>query len=363
MAFSLNKLFSSLKTAKAPSTNGLTSVGIDIGSSSVKIVEVIDENEKLRLGTYGELQLGPYADAPLGSNVALPVDKRTEAIVDVLREANSKASTAVLTLQLSQSFVTSLFLKAQAKENISPRVPVEARKVIPVPLSDVALEWVDVPPFKNTSEGTREVLVAAIQKNALDETKEIITSLQKSQVAPEAEVFSAMRGIAKEEDEVLAIIDFGAKNNKLYIVEAGYLRRIHRVQAGGVLATERIADLLQVSFDEAENIKRNFEPHTAQAADIKKAVLSTYERSMQEFKRAMDQYELRSGSPITRIVVTGGAVLFPEFGAYVNYTLEKPTEIANAFDKVSYPAFMEDTIKEISPTFTVALGAALRSFE
>src|SRR5690606_20507632 len=105
-----------------------------------------------------------------------------------------------------------------------------------------------------------------------------------------------------------------------------------------------------------ENIKRNFAPGTAQTADIKKAVLSTYERSMQEFKRAIAQYELHSGSAIARIILTGGAVTFPEFQAYVSYTLDRPVEMADPFSKISYPAFMEDTIKEIGPTFTVALG-------
>jgi len=361
MAFSLNNLFSAFKQKKPSGSS--TVVGIDIGSSSVKIVEITDQDNSLRLSTYGELQLGPYGKAPLGASVDLPVASRTEAIVDVLRESNSKATAAVLTLQLSQSFVTSITLSAKDDEDISPRVPVEARKVIPVPLSDVALEWVEVPPLKNTPEGVKEVLAAAIQNTALNETKQIIASLQKASSAPEIEVFSAMRALSGEEDEVLAIIDCGAKTNKLYLIEEGYLRRIHRVQAGGSMATQRVADLLSLQFDEAENIKRNFVLGTEQGADIKKAVLSTYERSMQEFKRALAQYELRSGSKITRIVLTGGVVSFPEFSAYVSYTLDRPVEVANPFSKISYPAFLEDTIKEIGPTFAVALGGALRHFE
>ncbi len=361
MAFSLSNLFSTF--SKTKTTGGLSTVGIDIGSASVKIVEIVDKDQSLRLATYGELQLGPYAKEPLGTCVSLPVEQRTEVVVDVLRESNSKASAAVKTLQLSQSFITSLSLKAKEDEDISSRVPVEARKVIPVPLSDVALEWVEMPPLKNTPEDVREVLVAAIHKVALADNDKIMASLQKKTTSPEAEVFSAMRAVAKGEEEVVAIIDFGAKTNKLYLVENGFLRRIHRVQAGGALATKRIADLLSLPFEEAENIKRNFAPHTAQAADIKKAVLSTYERSMQEFKRAFKQYEQRSGSVISRVVIAGGAVSFPEFHAFVNYTLDRQTEIANPFNKISYPAFMEDTIKEIAPTFTVALGAALRSYE
>jgi len=360
MAFSFSKILTSLGGTKKP-VGSSTVVGIDIGSASVKVVEIVDENNQLRLATYGELQLGPYGKAPLGFSVDLTVEERTEAIVDVLRESNSKADTAILTVQLAQSFVTSIALNAK-EEEIAARVPVEARKVIPVPLSDVALEWVEVPPLPNTPENVHEILVAAIQKSSMDETKQIIASLQKKSSTPEIEVFSAVRALSGEE-EVLVIIDCGAKNNKLYIVQEGYLRRLHRVQAGGSLATQRVADLLSLEFAEAENIKRNFDAGSEQGADIKKAVLSTYERSMQEFKRALSQYELRSGAKISRVVVTGGAATFPEFAAFVAYALDRPVELADPFSKISYPAFMEDTIKEIGPTFSVALGAALRNFE
>ena len=196
----------------------------------------------------------------------------------------------------------------------------------------------------------------------MNETRQIITSLQKKTSTPEIEVFSAIRALYVE-DPLIAIIDCGARNNKLYIVQDGFLRRLHRVQAGGSLATQRVAELLSLEFGEAENIKRNFDAGSEQGADIKKAVLSTYERSMQEFKRALAQYELRSGAKFSKIILTGGAVTFPEFTAFVTYALDRPVELADPFKKISYPAFMEDAIKQLGPTFSVALGAALRNFE
>mgnify|MGYP002623291381 CR=1 FL=1 len=217
---------------------------------------------------------------------------------------------------------------------------------------------------KNVPAEVREVLVAAIQNTALEESKKILENLEKSSKTPEIEVFGAMRALAgDEEEEVLAIIDCGAKTNKLYITEAGFLHKIHRVQAGGSLATKRVAELLSLGFGEAENIKRNFQPGTPQAADIKKAVLSTYERTLQEFKRVLGEYEQLSGVAITRVVLTGGTVAFPEFASFVSYTLDRPVMIADPFSKITYPSFMEDTIREIGPAFSVALGAALRHFE
>ena len=69
MAFSLSKIFTSFGGSNKPAGSS-TVVGIDIGSASVKVVEIVDEDSQLRLSTYGELQLGPYAKAPLGFNGA-----------------------------------------------------------------------------------------------------------------------------------------------------------------------------------------------------------------------------------------------------------------------------------------------------
>ena len=361
MAFNFKRLFSTLNTSNASGPQRV--VGVDIGSSSVKVVELEQGEKALRLTTYGELQLGPYAQEPLGSNVVLPLAQRTEALVDVLRESDVQASKVVITLPLAGSFVTTIAITAKPQDDIAPRVNVEARKYIPVPLTDVALEWVEVDPLKNTPQSVREVLVAAIQNDVLADSRKLLASIQKTSGSPEIEVFSVIRAITKETDESLAIIVLGAKTSKLYISEGGFLRRIHRVQGGGALATQRVADLLSVSFEEAENIKRNFSSEAPKASDIKKVVLSSYERPLQEFKRALSQYEVRSGSEFSRVVITGGSTLFPDFQQFTNYALDRQTFKSNPFTKVGYPAFMEDTITDIAPTFTVALGAALRAFE
>ena len=362
MAFDFKNILSSLKgSVKTEGKRDI--VGIDIGSSSIKVVEIEQADSFIQLKTYGELQLGPYAKAPLGSAVALPVEARTEAIVDILRESNTVSTQGVMTLPIANSFVTTISLVAQAEEDIGPRVQVEARKHVPVPLNDVELEWAEVEPLQNTPKSVREVLLAVIQKSVVAESKKILTSINMTSQQPEIELFSALRAATKESDTSLAVLDLGAKTSKLYISEGGFLRRIHRVQTGGATATERIAKELAVSFEEAENLKRNARPDSEHFEDIKKAMVLTYEKPMQEFRRVIDQYEIRSGGPLSRIVIMGGGASFYDLTSFVNYALDKQTVKTNPFTKVSYPAFMEDTLIQIAPTFAVALGAALRPFE
>ncbi len=364
MAFNFKKVFSSLKgTPTAPSRV----VGIDFGSSSVKVVELEQREGVLALTTYGELQLGPYADTDMGKAVNLEPEKRVEALVDVLRESNVTAKAAVMALPLASSFVTIIKLNAQKGEDISPRVRVEARKHIPVPIGDVTLDWIElannIETKKDNESVDHDILVAAIQNESLAATKKLMTAVNFGSQPNEIELFSSIRAITKSTDDAVAIIDIGSGTSKMYIAKDGLLRQLHRVGVGGTNATKQVATLLGVSFTEAEELKRNYNPSSPQAADIKKAFVTSFEKTFQEFKRLLDQYEQESGVTITRTVLCGGSSTFVDMPQFASYMLDRQVVRANPFTKVAYPAFMEDTLKEIAPTFTVALGCALRAFE
>ncbi len=112
----LGNIFSNLA---AKSTDSKRVVGIDIGSSSIKVVEVQDRSGVLTLTTYGELQLGPYADQAIGQSVTLEQKKEQQALVDVIRESAVKATNAVFAMPLALSFVTTINFKAEKKEDNS----------------------------------------------------------------------------------------------------------------------------------------------------------------------------------------------------------------------------------------------------
>ena len=349
---------------KNPVTQAPTHVvGIDFGSASVKVVELEQRESMVALKTYGELQLGPYANKELGAIASPTLEQRIEALVDVMREAKVTGESGVLALPLTGSFITIVSIQAEAGEDIASRVPVEARKFIPVPMTEISLDWTELPPFENTPANVREVLLAAVQNVSNKEMHELLAAVEMASQPTEIEVFSAIRACAIHDAETTAVIDLGAQTSKLYITHEGMLRKMHRVFAGGAQATSQLANLLTISHEEAENTKRNYTSDGENAAEIKKVVVTTFERSFQEFKRVLVQFEARTGLTIDRVVLTGGSAAFPEIQAYANYMLDYKTERINSFTKVAYPAFLEDTLEHIAPTFTVALGAALRGFD
>lgn len=369
-------------------SNGV--VGIDIGSSAIKIVELQDRDGVPTLTTYGELQLGPYVDKQLGESVVLNTDKEQAALTDLLKESAVSVQEAVFAMPLSSSFVTNVGIEAPPDADLSSMVRVEARKVIPASLSEVTLDWAEVEAIGgsakatdaasgvsfNDEEGekkskkdkanepiTRNVLVAAIQNAALSRFKTLMKFAGLNEPPTEIECFSAIRSVYDSDEPDVAVIDIGADASKLYIMHKGLLMRMHRVRAGGVIATRSIADALNVSFVEAEALKFAADSSHEQFAALKRAHNNSYLRAFREFGQVLREYERKTGVKISKLYVSGGGALFPGVDAMLADVLQRDIETANPFARVAYPAFMEDTLAEIGPSFVVSLGAALRNFE
>lgn len=336
-------------------------VGIDVGSASVKIVELEDTDSAIVLKSYGELQLGPYAGKALGEVADPPQDKVVEAVVDVIREAGIDAKDGVMAIPLNASFMTVIPLTLAEGDKLAAKIPVEARKYIPVPLPDVSLDWRELDTGAESSSNVHEVLIVAVETSALTRYTDLVRLTGLTAQPSEIEAFASLRALWHESDETIAVIDLGARMSKLYVAKDGLLERVHRVSGGGAQITRRLAEMRSVEFEEAENLKRSTDGEVA--ADALKATQSVLEAPLQEFKRIIDQYEMRQNAEVTRVVVTGGVSMGQGALNVVANGLGRDVEQANAFAKVAYPAFMEDTLKSISPTFHVALGAALKKFE
>lgn len=338
-------------------------IGIDIGSSSIKVVEIKEKDGALSLTTYGELQLGPYANQEIGQSVVLEAKQEQQALVDVIRESSVKADKAVFAMPLSSSFVTMIDFEADPEEDISSRVRVEARKYIPVPISEVTLDWAEIEAEGDMDVRQRNILVAAIQNQALGRFKTLMQFAKLKEPPTEIECFSAIRGVYNEKEENSVVIDIGAVSTKLYIAHQGLLQRMHRVRAGGTIATKRIASALELPFEEAEIKKRLIKKDDADFREVARFHDSSYDRTWQEFRQVIREYEDNMSIKIDKIYITGGGSIFPTTKILIQDILRKEVVAVDTFSKVSYPAFMKDMVFELNPTFHVALGAALRLFE
>lgn len=361
MSIDFKSLLSSFKAPEAAVIPERT-VGIDVGSASIKVVELEKTGETVTLQSYGELQLGPYADKALGEVATLEPTKLSEALSEVLKKSDITATSGVLAIPLEASFVTVVPITARPGEDLTPKIRIEARKYIPVPLSEVTLDWNVLHQYGNEKSQVNDVLLAAIQNEAYSRYRTLMAEVAMTSEPAEIEVFSTVRGLFRPDDTSLAVIDLGAETSKLYIANDAVLERIHRVYDGGMNATRKIAATLDIGFEAAENKKRLYTEDSEHATEIKQAFFTSVERPAEEFARVIEQYEARAGKPIGRVVVTGGGALFPGVTQYVSDVLTRDVVLAQPFGKVAYPAVMEATLSESGSLFATALGAAIRPF-
>ncbi len=354
-------LFKSKQTASPFSSKRV--VGFDLGSTSIKVVELLEEDGIVTLTTYGEIQTGPYAKGVVGEKVQLEVKEEQEAVIDVLRESGVTAKEAVYAVPLSSSFVTVVNFTVSEGEDVDGRVRAEARKYIPIPIKEVTLDWAEINRGESTEELKKEVLLAAIQNDSLRKMSNLMQYINIPDQPTEIECFSLIRGVLKDTDQTTAILDLGGSASKLYISRSGLIERIHRVPVGGAQITNVIAKEKESDFVTAEAIKRSSKVSEEDKSIIFKVHSQQLGRVLQEFRKVISQYEQLHNESIEKIILTGGVSVYPELKAIVSEVLERQVVIGSPFSKVAYPAFMEDVVNEIGPSFAVALGAALRKFE
>lgn len=129
----------------------------------------------------------------------------------------------------------------------------------------------------------------------------------------------------------------------------------------GVELTQALANIMSISFKEAEELKRQvglYSPENDTRAQ--KALISILEKGFREIHIVISRYKEEEQSEITKVILTGSGALLKGLDRYAKDMLGVEVILADPFSKLSYPAFLEDTLKDAGPTFAVAIGAALR---
>src|SRR3989338_3578074 len=144
MAFSFGKISESLGNIFGGAKEA-TALGIDIGASSVKIVQIRASRGTAILETYGEIALGPYGTAAIGKAVKITPERTAEALTDLMKEANVTARSGGLSIPFSSSLVSILDMPKVSDDALKRMIPIEARKYIPIPVADVSLDWFVIP--------------------------------------------------------------------------------------------------------------------------------------------------------------------------------------------------------------------------
>lgn len=376
MDFSLSTMFGKKESSV---------LGVDIGSSSIKAVQLKKKGNKAILETYGELALGPYAGVSVGQATKLPREKIIQALRDLLAEKEVKITTknCGVAIPFHASLLTVISLPPIKEKDLENMIPIEARKYIPVPISEVTLDWSVIPKLevknwksevsdeiqenkndkdKNQKSGV-DVLLAAIHNNALSDYQKIIVEAELDPSFFEIELFSSIRSVLNE-GETAMIIDVGAASTKLYVVERGVLRSSHIVNKGAQDMTANIARLNSISFEEAEIAKRTLGMSSVEGGiNVKDAVNVISDQIFSEANRVLFSYQSKAKKNMEKVMLVGGGSTLRGWKELAAQNFNVEVVSGDPFSKVEAPAFLEDILRQTGPEFAVSLGVALRKLK
>jgi len=352
---------------------GESVLGIDISSSSIKVVQLRKEAGVAVLETYGAIALGPYGDLDIGQATNLSAEKVTEALTDVMTEANVTTKNCGVSIPFSTSLISFIEMPNLEHRELSKMIPIEARKYIPVPISEVQLDWFIIPEEETEyysgkkNDNKVSVLLVAIHNEILEKYRTILKGAELNTSFFEIEVFSTIRASVGRGITPVAIIDIGSSVTKIYIVEYGIVKSSHVVSKGSQDITVALSKSSNMSFKRAEELKRELGisgGDTTDAVDhTARASLLTIDSLFAEAKKIILNYQREYNKNISSVIFTGGGAGIKGLLETAKTHFDVEVEVADPFSKVKTPAFLESVLQQAGPGFAVAIGLALRKFQ
>lgn len=362
-----------------------SALGVDIGSSAIKIVQIKKRNSQAVLETYGELALGPYVGVGVGQAVLLSTDKIAQALTDLMKEKEVNITTKKcgISIPFASSLMSVIEMPNVSSKQLAVMVPLEARRYIPVPISEVMLDWSIIPKSEVEEEDSSEyaateerspvdrgarapaalpkvdVLIVAIHNETIARYQEIVAKCGLEASFFEIEIFSTMRAVLDEALRPVMIMDMGAASTKLYVVERGVIRSSHTINRGSQDITATISKSLGLSPERAEVMKRQVGA-AGKDKNLTDVIILTLDHIFSEVNNALLAFEKKYNKTVSKVILVGGGSALKGLSELAKNNFKTDIVIADPFNKVSAPAFLENILKETGPEFAVAIGLALR---
>jgi len=343
-------------------------LGIDIGTSNLKIVELNKWKGRANLTTYGAIDL---ADDIIRSDSPAVQEKIYKSLKRIVKESGVKGSSAIASLPGFSVFTTILNLPKMGEEELASAVKWESKRYIPFPIEEIILDWEIIPPkvpqkveqdeTLKPQEGI-EIFLTAVPKNIVKRYGDIFKKAALELVGLEPEAMALARALVDaQEDRGVMIVDIGATATEICIVENDFPKLNLSIDMGGNALTRAIAHSLQVSFERAEQFKKDFGvSREKMGGEIPRAIKPVIDVIVEKIRHCLDLFYNRGGSQVSQIILSGGSAKLPEFTSYLSPFLDHNITVADPWGKIIVPKELKKVLDELGPTFDVAAGLALR---
>lgn len=364
-----------------------TFLGVDIGASGIKLVELANQKGRAQLMTYG------YTELPVTEGGEALFERPKEAgqlLAELMKQTGVKATQAMAALPSSRVFTTILSVPASKdKKMLKSMIDAEVAKLSPLPLAEMItystfLDGEEEQKFlKKPVDGAAaqtqkqdeknkhvRVLVTGAAKTFVQKYIEIFKAAKLELKAIDTESFAFVRSLVGKDKSPILILDLGARRTNIIVVEKGIPFVTRSINIGGAYVTDRLKSQMQLADEDAERMKRDMIHMPAQESGLAGGLPKLFEPMVQplvnEIRYALQLYanmELSEEKKCEKIILTGGSSQLPRLVEYFSSTLNMNVYRGDPWARVVYPKDLATVLEEIGPRMSVAIGLGMRELD
>lgn len=340
-------------------------LGVDVGTASVKIVEISRWGGGKTLENYGEVQSTSLYKEPIKNfergSYLLSDFFVSRAIRAVLDEAKIKTKEAVFSIPDFSTFHVPIELPPMPASELEQAVRYNAAQYIPLPISETTLDWKLIGGIPGDKTPLK-VLLIAIPNEIINGYKKIAQLAGLELYALEAETLALTRALVKDKSKIICLMDIGVQSTTVNIVEKGLLKKSYSFGFASNQLTYAISSTLGLGYKEAEELK-NKQGLTSNNANLTKTLYLLIDPLLLQIRKISADFYQEEQKEIDGIYLTGGTAGLPGLREYFQETFKKKVEIPNCFSDLLFPPILENRLKEMGPSFSVSVGLSLGGLE
>ena len=339
-------------------------VGLDIGSSAVKAVELSAVGKGYKVTAFGSEAVPPdsIVDGAIIDGGAV-----ADAIRRLFDGRSIKTKQVVASLSGNAVIVKKISLPIMTAAELAESIYWEAEQYIPFDIQDVNLDYQIVDNGAGGGKGTMEVLLVAAKKEKIADYTGVITQAGRTALVVDVDAFALQNAYEAnygvEPEAVIVLLNAGASATHINILNGDQSVFTRDLSIGGNAYTEALQKELNLPFDLADQLKRGLAVEGMTFDDARPVLRAVTENVMLEIQKTFDFFKATAASDrIDRIMLSGGASRAEGFTEMLAERFTAPIEALDPFKRIAFDPrkFQVESAADVAPTVAVAVGLALR---
>lgn len=334
-------------------------VGIDIGSKTIKIVEIDRDGTKISLKSSG---IVGYA----GNTIEKMIDDKematlAQVIKKLHKEAGVSSRDVVISVPESQVFTRTIKFPLLTDSEIASAVKWESEQYIPIPVNEAIIQHTILARNETATPPGVIVLLVAAPRVVVEKYTKMVSLAGLNPIAVETELIALTRALAPIDKTVL-LVDLGANSTDIAVAKNGLLSFSRSIPTAGEAFTRAVSQGLGVAAPQAEEYKKTYGLESSQLeGKIKVAIDPVLRLVVDEIKKAVSYYQSEEkGDAPNAIIISGGTSGMPQIVSMFSELLGMEVLVANPFSKIQMDPDAAKKLAPYSPLYSVAVGLALR---